>query len=98
MAGGSRKAALIHRIRMAAGKALSAHPEDQWPALEGRIEDVHRYCDDDDPEQAVVALMTFLCQHPGGTEGVLDELHDFAKRLSLGPAGRRMLYLLTHGD
>jgi hypothetical protein len=42
--------------------------------------------------------MGFLCQHPEGVEGLLDELHDFAKRLSLGAAGQRMLYLLTHGD
>jgi hypothetical protein len=46
MAGGSGKAALTYRIRVAAGHALSACPEGQWPALEGRIEDVHRHCDE----------------------------------------------------
>lgn len=98
MAGGSRKEALTYRIRVAAGKALSACQEDQWPVVEGRIEDVHRHCDEGDLEKAVIALMSFLCQHPDGTEEVLDELHDFAKRLSLGPAGQRLLYLVTHGD
>jgi hypothetical protein len=98
MAGGSRKAALTHRIRVAAGKALAACPEDQWSVLEGRIEDVHRHCDEGELERAVVMLMAFLCQHPEGVEELLDEFHDFAKRLSLGSAGQRMLYLLTHGD
>ncbi len=98
MGGGRRKAALTHRIRVAAGQALSACPEDQWPVLEGRIEDVHRHCDEGELERAVVALMAFLCRHPAGTGAVLDELHAFAKRLSLGPAGQRLLYLLTYGD
>jgi hypothetical protein len=98
MAGGNRKAALTHRIRVAAGKALSACPEDNWPVLEGRIEDVHRHCDEGELERAVVMLMAFLCQHPDGANDLLDELHDFAKRLSLGPAGQRMLKQLTHPD
>lgn len=98
MAGGSRKAALTHRIRVAAGKALAACPEERWPVLEGRIEDVHRHCDDGELERAVVVLLAFLCQNPDGTGELLDELHDFAKRLSLGPAGQRMLNQLTNPD
>jgi hypothetical protein len=98
MAGTSRKAALTHRIRMAAGRALIACPEERWPLLEGRIEDIHRLCDEGELEHAVVMLMAFLCQAPDGVDELLDDLHDFAKRLSLGPAGQRMLAQLTnHG-
>jgi len=96
MAGGYRKATLTHRIRVAAGKALSACPEEQWPVLECRIEDVHRHCDESELEHAVVILLAFLCENPNGTGELLDELHDFAKLLSLGPAGQRMLKQLTH--
>jgi hypothetical protein len=95
MAGKSRKAALTHRIRTAAGRALAACPEERWPILEGRIEDVHRLCDEGELEHAVVMLMTFLCQAPIGAGELLDDLHDFAKRLSLGPAGQQMLAQLT---
>jgi hypothetical protein len=98
MAGGNRKEALTYRIRVAAGTALAACPEDQWPVLERRIEEIHRHCDEGDLEQAVVMLMAFLLQHPDGADQVLDELHAFAKRLSLGPAGQRMLYQLTNPD
>jgi hypothetical protein len=98
MASANRKAALTHRIRTAAGKALAACPEERWPVLEGRVEDVHRLCDEGDLDHAVVMLLAFLCQNPDGVEEFLDELHDFAKRLSLGPAGERMLAQLTHGD
>src|ERR1700722_5552782 len=86
MAGASRKAALTHRIRVAAGRALAACPEERWPILEGRIEEVHRLCDEGELEHAVVMLMAFLCQNPYGVGELLDDLHDFAKRLSLGPA------------
>jgi hypothetical protein len=98
MAGERGKAALTHRVRVAAGKALAACPEDEWPLLEGRIEDIHRHCDEGELERAVVMLMAFLLQHPLGTEAVLDELHAFAKRLSLGPTGQRLLYQLTNPD
>jgi hypothetical protein len=95
MAGRSRKAAMTHRIRMAAGRALAACSEERWPILEGRIEDVHRLCDEGELEHAVVMLMAFLCQNPDGVGELLDDLHDFAKRLSLGPAGQQMLAQLT---
>jgi hypothetical protein len=95
MAGRSRKAALTHRIRMAAGRALAACSEERWPILEGRIEDVHRLCDEGELEHAVVMLMDFLCQNADGLGELLDDLHGFAKRLSLGPAGQQMLAQLT---
>lgn len=98
MAGTNRKAALTLRIRTAAGKALTACPEERWPVLEGRIEDVHRLCDEGELDHAVVMLLAFLCQNPEGAPELLDELHDFAKRLSLGPAGERMLAQLTNPD
>jgi hypothetical protein len=43
-------------------------------------------------------LMAFLLQQPNGAADVLDELHAFAKRLSLGAAGQRMLNQLTNPD
>ena len=96
MAGGNRKAALTYRVRVAAGKALAACPEELWPVLEGHIEEVHRHCDEGELERAVVTLLAFLCKHCGAGGELLDELHDFAKRLSLGPAGQRMLAQLTN--
>jgi hypothetical protein len=98
MAGPNRNTALTHRIRTAAGQALAACPEEEWPVLEGRIEDIHRLCDEGELESATVMLLAFLCQHRDGVENVIEELHAFAKRLSLGPAGQRMLYQLEHPD
>ena len=96
MARESRKEALTFRIRTAAGRALSACPEERWPVLEGRIEDVHRLCDEGELEHALVMLMAFLLDNPDGVDEMLDELNEFAKRLSLGPTGRRLLKQLTY--
>jgi hypothetical protein len=80
---------------LAAGRALAACSEERWPILEGRIEDVHRLCDEGELDHAVVMLLAFLCQNPDGVGELLDDVHDFAKRLSLGPAGQRMLAQLS---
>ncbi|MGL6074428.1 MAG: hypothetical protein ACRC8S_09740 [Fimbriiglobus sp.] len=88
---------LILRIRLLAGQALSECPEAQWPILEHRIEDIHRLCDEGELEQALVMLLSFLCQNFASADDHLDELNDLAKRLSIGPTGSRLLAQLTRG-
>jgi hypothetical protein len=66
--------------------------------LEGRVNDIHRLCDEGELEHAVVMLLRFLNENPYAREELLDELHAFAKRLSLSPTGQRLLGLVVNPD